>query len=66
MFDNFQCNSPTFSFVAVLLNCSFFSKFEVVLGVLYKLEKKCFETKLFCFLVMKTLSKLFSMGFNSF
>ena len=45
-FDSFQRPSPTFSFVAVLLNCSYFSKFQVVLGVLYKLEKKCFEKKI--------------------
>ena len=45
-FDSFQRSSPTFSFVAVLLNCLFLSKFQVVLGVLYKLEKKCFEKQI--------------------
>ena len=46
MVDSLQRSSPTFSFVAVLLNCSFFSKFQVVLGVLLKMEKECFENKI--------------------
>ena len=47
-FDSFQRPLPTFSFDAILLNCSFFSNFEVVLGVLYKLEANVSE-KIICF-----------------
>ena len=66
-FDSFQRPLPTFSFVAVSPNCLFLSKFQVLLGVLAKFGEKCFCPKnLFCFLVMKTLSKLFSVCFNSF
>ena len=68
-FDSFQRLSPTFSFVAVLPNCLFLSKSQVFLSVLAQVWlKKCFCPKksLFCFLVMKIISKLFSVCFNSF
>ena len=67
-FDSFQRPLPTFSFVAVSPNCLFLSKFQVLLSVLAKFGEKCFCPKktLFCFLVMKTISKLFSVCFNSF
>ena len=38
----------------------------MVLGVLYKLGKKCFEKKLVLLFGHENSFKLFSMGFNSF
>ena len=67
-FDSFQRPLPTFSFVAVSPNCLFLSKFQVLLSVLAQVWCKYFCPKktFFCFLVMKTFSRLFSVCFNSF
>ena len=49
-FDSFQRLSPTFSFVAVLPNCLFLSKFQVLLSVLAQVWWKMFFEKNFVLL----------------
>ena len=67
-FDSFQRPSPTFRFVAVSPNCLFLSKFQMLLSVLAQVWQKIFlsEKNFVLLLVMKTLSRLFSVCFTSF
>ena len=44
-FYSFQCPLPTFSFVAVSLNCLFLSEFQVLLSVLARVWWKMFLSK---------------------
>ena len=68
-FDSFQRPLPTLSFVAVSPELFVF---EQVSGAFKRFSPSlvknvfCPKKTLFCFLVIKTISKLFSVCFNSF